>query len=82
MEPEERELIEPREAENAELRATRAQLIAASESADWQQVVMNGGPPCFHLEDNRFCLRAERWGGHGIYHKFTPLGAAIGAMDF
>lgn len=41
-------------------------LIEAAEAADWQQVVLNGGPPCFHLEpeSQKFCLRAERWDGH------------------
>lgn len=35
---------------------------------DWEQVRLNGGPPCFHLdpehEGNRFCGRAQRWFGH------------------
>ncbi len=41
-----------------------ARLLEAARNADWEQVVFNGGPPCFHLEDKRFCLRAERWDGH------------------
>lgn len=49
------------------------QLIAAVR-ADWGQVVCNGGPPCFHLDGNRFCLRAERWTGHGTSdHPFVSL---------
>jgi broad specificity phosphatase PhoE len=39
-------------------------LVEIAERADWQQVVHNGGPPCFHLGSERFCLRAERWAGH------------------
>lgn len=49
-------------------------LFRACASADWQQVALNGGPPCFHLEGERFCLRAERWDGHGIDHQFVSLG--------
>ncbi len=50
-------------------------LLDACLYADWQQVVLNGGPPCFHLDGMTFCLRAERWQGHGIedFHKFVPL---------
>lgn len=40
---------------------------------DWQQVVLNGGPPCFavgipHTIPNKYCGRAERWEGHGSKH--------------
>lgn len=57
-------------------------IIQAAERADWTQVVQNGGPPCFHLEEDRFCLRAERWEGHAdpdvgddeLYHRFVSLG--------
>ncbi len=51
------------------------QIAKAAKKADWQQVVLNGGPPCFHVDDNTFCLRAERWLGHGDkdFHKFTSL---------
>jgi hypothetical protein len=45
-------------------------------SIDWAQVVSNGGPPCFHKENGRFCLRAERWEGHRIttgHHFFVSL---------
>ncbi len=50
-------------------------LLDACLYADWQQVVLNGGPPCFHLDGMTFCLRAERWQGHGIneFHKFVSL---------
>ena len=42
-------------------------LIVAAEHADWMQVVLNQGPPCFHVDDDgHFCLRAERWAGHGV----------------
>lgn len=50
--------------------------IRAAEYADWTQIVLNGGPPCFHLEhDGRFCFRAERWDGHknGLHHSFVSL---------
>lgn len=45
----------------------------AAKDADWRQVVLNGGPPCFHLEDGCFCLRAERWEGHKTIHQFVSL---------
>lgn len=51
---------------------------AAAINMDWQQVVLNGGPPCFHLsEDGRFCGRAQRWDGHEDIHKFIGLDALI-----
>src|SRR5690348_7967596 len=42
---------------------------------DWQQVALNGGPPCFHVEGPQFCGRAERWHGHGnpAFHDFVSL---------
>lgn len=54
----------------------------AAYRADWRQVVFNGGPPCFFLEDDRFCLRAERWGGHRDQdkypeHRFVSLAALL-----
>jgi len=49
----------------------------ACQHADWTQVVLNGGPPCFHLEGSRFCLRAERWQGHGISHPYVTLSEAV-----
>ena len=50
-------------------------LVEAARRADWAQVVLNGGPPCFHYEADRkqFCLRAERWEGHPIDHSFVSL---------
>jgi hypothetical protein len=66
-------------------------LVEAAKRADWMQVVLNQGPPCFHLEDKgNFCLRAERWAGHGVgewpMHKFVSLadllrGAALDAPE-
>ncbi len=57
---------------------TRAEEIArAAKDPDWGQVVANGGPPCFHVTDGRFCLRAERWPGHGIMHPYVDLAAAL-----
>jgi hypothetical protein len=49
--------------------------IRAAEQMDWVQVVLNGGPPCFHVDadDGRFCGRAERWKGHGPLHEFVSL---------
>lgn len=54
--------------------------IRAAEQMDWVQVVLNGGPPCFHLdEDGYFCGRAQRWDGHFSWrnspacHKFVSL---------
>lgn len=54
-------------------------LLEAAANADWIQVVYNQGPPCFHLDGDRFCLRAGRWDGHkdiggsGPVHKYVPL---------
>ena len=56
-------------------------LINAAEKADWQQVVLNGGPPCFHLEGDQFCLRAQRWQGHGTFHPFVPLSELIASCS-
>lgn len=58
-------------------------LEKAARRADWQQVVLNGGPPCFYLEsDGRFCLRAERWAGHTQKeewpeHRYVSLAALL-----
>lgn len=39
--------------------------LIAAKQADWMQVILNQGPPCFRLEEGgHFCLRAERWTGH------------------
>lgn len=52
----------------------REDYYAASKNADWGQVICNGGPPCFHLDGSRFCLRAQRWEGHGSAdHPYTPM---------
>ena len=53
----------------------RDEYYVASKNADWGQVVCNGGPPCFHLEGRRFCLRSQRWEGHGLksFHPYTPM---------
>jgi hypothetical protein len=56
-------------------------LEVAARNMDWGQVVANGGPPCFHLqEDGTFCGRAQRWAGHGVkdFHEFLPLDELIG----
>lgn len=50
-----------------------SEIRKAAAVADWHQVVRNGGPPCFHVEDGRFCFRAERWDGHGIMHEFVDF---------
>lgn len=52
---------------------TKEHMVEAARNADWQQVVLNGGPPCFHLDPKlgRFCLRALRWAGHSTEHAFT-----------
>lgn len=54
---------------------TAEALLVACAQADWGQVVRNGGPPCFNLEDGRFCLRARLWSGHEfpLFHKFVSL---------
>lgn len=46
-----------------------ARIMNAAQCVDWQQLVANGGPPCFHVVtlDNgkhAFCMRAKKWGGH------------------
>ena len=63
-----------------------ASLLQAAKDADWMQVVYNQGPPCFHLEDDRFCLRAERWDGHKTIggsdpiHEYVSLEALLRSM--
>lgn len=53
---------------------TTRDFIMAAMHMDWQQVALNGGPPCFHLcEDGHYCGRAQRWEGHGSMHKYVPL---------
>lgn len=54
----------------------RRRFLRAAEMVDWQQVLLNGGPPCFYLlndGDPRFCLAAERWMGHPAHHPFVSL---------
>ena len=57
----------------------KTELLNAAKGADWMQVIYHQGIPCFHLEDGRFCLRAERWDGHKTIggsdsiHKFVSL---------
>ena len=58
----------------------RAMRERAIQNPDWQQVVLNGGPPCFHIEDDgKLCFRAERWEGHGEIHKYVSLAAFAAA---
>jgi len=62
--------------------AHKPELIEAARHADWQQVVRNGGPPCFRvMDDGHFCFRAERWCGHGQDaqhdHPFVTLAQAL-----
>lgn len=46
-------------------------IIEAAQRMDWMQPVLNGSPPCFHIqEDGRFCGRADRWAGHVGNHSF------------
>ena len=52
------------------------EVLVAAENPDWQQVVQNGGPPCFHVDDGEFCLRAQLWPGHEKghrVHRFVPI---------
>lgn len=49
---------------------------------DWQQVILNGGPPCFALLDDEegwYCGRAQRWDGHDGEHEFVSLDDLIKA---
>lgn len=50
-------------------------VLHAAGNMDWQQVVLNGGPPCFAIVDGdaSFCGRAQRWEGHDCHHKFVSL---------
>jgi hypothetical protein len=58
-----------------------SQLIRAAAFADWEQVRLNGGPPCFHLDGENFCLRAERWAGHPSDHPFVTLAEMLEAAS-
>lgn len=61
------------------------QTIEAARNMDWMQVVLNGGPPCFHIcDDGHFCGRAEAWDGHKTFsekepalHEFVSLAALL-----
>lgn len=57
--------------------------IIAAANMDWQQVVMNGGPPCFHIEENgNFCGRAYRWvGHHADVNKHPELHEFVSLVD-
>lgn len=57
-------------------------LAKALANIDWQQVVGNGGPPCFFVENGRFCLRAQRWGGHSSdFHYYVSLEDLVRAVS-
>ena len=74
------------EKEREEAAQRLRELVEAALLADWLQVVLNGGPPCFAILEGRFCLRAMRWEGHrnGSDHSYVTLAEAIrarGAKD-
>lgn len=50
---------------------------------DWQQVVRNGGPPCFYVVGTQFCGRAKRWAGHGdpVGHEYVSLNALLSELE-
>jgi hypothetical protein len=49
------------------------EIIKASEDVDWNQLMGHNGSPCFHVDEGRFCLRADYWPGHDSMHKFISL---------
>lgn len=55
----------------------------AAKDMDWMQVILNGGPPCFFIDEGRFCLRAKRWEGHNneVIHPFVSLAELLTAHD-
>lgn len=56
----------------------RTALLSAAIQMDWQQTMLNGGPPCFFLcDDGRFCGRHERWLGHADDHGYVSLAALL-----
>jgi hypothetical protein len=57
------------------------ELEKACKEADWQQVIQNGGPPCFHLEYGEFCFRAEGWEGHGVLHPYVSLWKFVKGLE-
>ncbi len=50
-------------------------LKQAAKVADWKQVGLSGGSPCFYLDGDSFCLRSHRWAGHVVtgFHSYVPL---------
>lgn len=58
---------------------TRENYEVAAKTIDWGQVVANGGPPCFHLKGQQFCLRAQRWEGH-VYGKESHAFISLDCM--
>jgi hypothetical protein len=64
-------------------KSKKSTLIAAAERADWMTVVLNQGPPCFHVDERgNFCFRAERWFGHHCDkpdHAFVSLADMLSA---
>lgn len=57
-------------------------LELACSDPDWQQVALNGGPPCFHLcDDGRFCFRAKRWEGHEDLHKYISFSSFVKSLQ-
>lgn len=55
--------------------------IKAAKNPDWQQVVYNGGPPCFHVESGRFCFRAKMWDGHKTIGGSGPIHEYVSLQD-
>ena len=60
-------------------------LLQAASGMDWLQVVLNGGPPCFHLEPKlgKFCLRAKSWHDKSatkMFHAYIPLDMLISSI--
>jgi hypothetical protein len=47
-----------------------------SPQVDETQKVLNGGSYCYHVEQGRYCGRADKWPGHGHFHDFksAPTG--------
>ena len=59
-------------------------MITETPQMDWQQVALNGGPPCFAVNTpndlpNRYCGRAEQWEGHGSIHDYVSLDDLLNA---
>jgi hypothetical protein len=58
------------------MRVMQTDPLAAAKAPDWLGIHCVA---CFHVEDGRFCLRAERWDGHytiggrGPIHKYVSL---------